>query len=397
MKHLFKKGKVLFLSYTIIMEVKIMENKVCKRCIMSSSGDPNISFDENGFCNYCNEAIEKMKKSYFPNEEGKKRLSEMIARIKEKSKDSKYDCIMGVSGGLDSSYLLYLGTKWGLRILAIHIDDGFDTNISSSNIKKLIKACGCDYIEIKPDAEQYANINKAYLKAGVPNIAVPQDNILFAELHFQMRKYKIRFFLSGSNFSLESILQSGNTHTAYDLVQIKDIFRKYGTGKIDKLRFMSTSDMQKDQRILHYETLAPLNLVDYRRDSAFKELNEFCGFEYYGRKHLENIFTAFVQLYWLPKKFNVDKRKSHLSSMIISNQLTREEALNELQEPMFEKEMMEEYIKIIKEKLMISDDVFDNIMSSPARSHDDFKKETDTFAYKLKRIIWRVIKKFKKE
>lgn len=368
--------------------------KVCKRCIMSDKGDPTIRFDSNGICNYCTDALKEMEKNYFPNEKGEKLLQEMLVKVKEKGKNSKYDCIMGVSGGLDSSYLLYLASKWDLRILAIHINDGFDTEISKENIKKLIGAAGCDFVEIIPDAKQYANINKAYLKAGVPNIAVPQDNILFAELHAQMRKYNIKYFMSGHNYSLESILQNGNTYTVYDVVQIKDIFKKYGTGKIDKLKFMSMTDMVKDQKVLHYETITPLDYVDYRRDKAFAELKDFCGFEYYGRKHLENVFTAFVQLYWFPKKFNVDKRTSHLSSMIISNQMTRDEALKVYSEPIYDEQMMDEYIDIIKKKTNISDKEFEEIMSNPIHSHDDYRKYTDTISYKIQRIGWHIIKRF---
>lgn len=366
-----------------------MHERICKRCIMTSKGDPTISFDENGFCNYCTDALERMRNEYFPNEEGEQRLKSLLLEIKEKGKKSKYDCIMGISGGIDSSYLLYLGSTWGLRILAVHINDGFDTEVSKSNIKKLVEITKCDYVEVIPDKEQYANINKAYLKAGVPNIAIPQDNILFAELHAQMKKNKIHYFLTGANFSLESILQKGNTYDAYDVVQIKDIFKKYGTGKIDKLKFISTAQREKDQMVLKYKTVAPLDLVDYRRDKAFKELKEFCGYEYYGRKHLENIFTAFVQLYWLPLKFGVDKRTSHLSSMIVSGQISRDEALREYNLPIYEENMMNEYIRIVKEKTNISDSEFEEIMNTPGRSHSDFKMEIDTFVYKVIRLAWR--------
>ncbi len=365
--------------------------KRCLRCIMNDNGDPTITFDKQGYCCYCSDALARMKTTYFPNEEGTRKLEVLLKEIKEAGKNSKYDCIMGISGGIDSSYLLYLGSKWKLRILAIHINDGFDTDISKNNIKKLIEKTNCDYIEVVPDPEQYANINKAYLKAGVPNIAIPQDNILFAELHAQMKKYKIHYFLTGANFSLESILQKGNTYDAYDVVQIKDIFKKYGSGKINKLTFMSTAAREKDKKVLKYKTVAPLDLVDYRRDKAFEELKTFCGYEYYGRKHLENIFTAFVQLYWLPQKFNVDKRTSHLSSMIISKQITRDEALHEISEPIYDEDMMSKYISIIKEKTNISDEEFSEIMNSPSRSHDDFKKEVDSFSYKMLRVVWRIL------
>ena len=146
------------------------------------------------------------------------------------------------------------------------------------------------------------------------------------------------------------------------------------------------------QIILKYKTVKPLDLLDYNRDRAFEELNKYCGYEYYGRKHLENVFTAFVQLYWLPKKFNVDKRTSHLSSMIVSGQMTWEEALKELELPIYDEIMMDKYIRIIKDKTNISDAEFDRIMNSPSHSHDEFKKEINTFSYKIIKIIWRIMR-----
>ena len=155
----------------------------CTRCIMDDSSDSTIQFDEKGQCNYCTKAINDIGAIYFPNEEGQRRLEILLSDVKQSGRGKKYDCIMGLSGGLDSSYLAYLGYKWGLRILAIHIDDGYDTEISKNNLKKLIAATGFDYEIIQPDMEQYDGLTLAYMKAGVPNIAVPQDNVLFAFLY----------------------------------------------------------------------------------------------------------------------------------------------------------------------------------------------------------------------
>ena len=308
----------------------------CTRCIMDNSSDPTIRFDENGVCNYCTTAYRMKEKIYFPGPEGKILFEQMIEQIRKDGRGKPYDCVVGLSGGLDSSYLAFLIAPYHLRVLAVHIDDGFDTEISQSNLQKLVSATGFDYQVIRPDPEQYNALTLAYLKASVPNIAVPQDNILFAFLYSRVKKYHIRHFLSGGNFSLECILQQGNTHDAFDVANIFDINRKYGTLPINKLKFLSRTRRALDQRFLRIESWRPLNYIDYNRDRAFRELHEFCGFEYYGRKHLENILTAFLQLYWMPKKFGVDKRTSHLSSMIVSGQMTREQALKEYAEPLYD-------------------------------------------------------------
>ena len=318
---------------------------------------------------------------YFPNAQGQLKIKEMIARLKKDGDGKEYDCMMGISGGLDSSYLAYLGSMWGLRILAVHIDDGFDTEISKKNIERLIAKTGFSLVTIKPDPKQYYGLIKAYMKAGVPNLAVPQDNILFSNLYSYMEKEKIRWFLSGANFALESITPRGNSHSAYDYTNIKDIHNKYGDKPIDKLTFLREID--RNIKRPHY-TMCPLNYIDYKRERAFKELNDFCGFEYYGNKHLENEFTAFLQLYWLPRKFNVDKRKAHLSSMIVSEQMTREEALKELKKPLYDESMMSGYIEHIKRELEITDEEFDKIMKSPTHMHEEFKESS---FLKFKRII----------
>ena len=362
----------------------------CTRCVMDNSSDSTIRFDSNGVCNYCTAAYEQIGKTYFPNEEGKRKLDELVRTIKEYGKDKKYDCIMGLSGGLDSSYLAYLGSKWGLRVLAVHINDGYDTDISKSNLEKLVKATGFDYEVVTPDAEQFNALTLAYMKAGVPNIAIPQDNVLFAFLYKKMKEYKIKYFLSGGNFALESILQQGNSYRAFDVDNLKDIHKKFGTKPIDKLEFLSTMQMRLDNKLLGIESPRPLNYIDYNRDRAFKELKEYCGFEYYGRKHLENILTAFIQLYWFPKKFGVDKRTSHLSSMIVSGQMTREEALKELSEPLFDEKMMEEYIEIILNNLNITKEEFEAIMAAPVHQHNEYAVEDSNLMNKAFDLLHKI-------
>ena len=225
------------------------------------------------------------------------------------------------------------------------------------------------------------------MKAGVPNIAIPQDNVLFAFLYEQVRKYKIKYLLSGLNFALESILQVGNTHVNSDVIHIRAIHKQFSNRGLDKLSFISTNRKLIDRYLFGLKTVTPLNYIDYNRNRAFRELAEFCDFEYYGRKHLENKFTAFVQLRWFPEKFRVDKRTSHLSSMIVSEQMTREEALKELEKPMYDETQMQEYVRLIKNELHVSDEEFEEIMRAPIHRHDEYPVEDNTFLYKVIKAI----------
>lgn len=350
---------------------------------MDSNSDPTMTFNKVGYCNYCSNALVQLNKRYYPNEEGAKKLEQLVNTVKSEGQGKKYDCIMGISGGLDSSYLAYLGYKWGLRVLAVHINDGYDTEVSKSNIKKLIEKTGFDYMVIEPDAEQFNALTLAYMKAGVPNIAVPQDNILFAFLYDCVKKYKISYFFSGSNLALESIWQTGNTWKNSDVVNIKNIHKRFGDKPINKLKFYSTIDKQFDRFFNKLHTVMPLDYIDYNRDRAFSELDEFCGFKYYGRKHLENILTAFVQLRWYPEKFNVDKRTWHYSSMIVSGQLTRVDALKLMHEPIYNKEEMSVYENIIADNMHITVDELEKLIVAPGHQHVEYGVEDDKLYFKV--------------
>lgn len=345
----------------------------CTRCIMDNKSDRNISFSKNGFCNYCTEALKNIDKIYFPNIVGEEKLQSLLSRLKDENTSNEYDCVMGISGGLDSSYLAYLGAvQWGLRILGVHVDDGFDTEISKRNIERISKFPNLDLKIIKPNSKQFSELIKAYMRAGVPNLAVPQDNVLFASLYKFLKDNNLRTFLSGGNFALESILQKGNTHNTYDLRNLKYIHKKFGKGSIGKLQVFSAFKKDIDSYVLKIETLRPLNLIDYNRDKAMNELKDYCGFEYYGSKHLENDLTKFIQQYWFYKKFNVDKRTSHLSSMIVSGQLTRSEALEQYKLPIYMDADIEMTINNVLNKLGMERAEFNKIMSEKPHQHFEY-------------------------
>ena len=347
---------------------------------MDNDHDTFIRFDEEGVCNYCKTALENKEMVYFPGEKGKEKIEALVRQLKKEGEGKKYDCMMGISGGLDSSYLAMLGHKWGLRILGVHVDDGFDEQVAIENIKKLCDKCGIDLVTIAPDAEQFNDLTRAFFLSEVPNVAMPQDNILFACLYDYARKYGIKTFLSGGNFALESILKHTETANVFDMRNMRDIHRKFGTKPIDKLPFLSNYRRVFDRYFRGINSKRPLNYIDYNRERAIQELKEFCGFQYYEMKHCENKLTKIIQLYWLPLKFHNDKRHSHFSSMIVSGQMTREEALKELQKPLFNEDSMQRDLDIVLNRIGLDRGVFDEIMKRPGRKHSDFKT---SLSYKL--------------
>ena len=348
--------------------------RICSRCVMDNESDRTIEFLSDGTCSYCNYALSRKDQVYFPNAEGEGKLELMINNLKREGKGKEFDCLMGLSGGLDSSFLAYLGsTKWDLRILAVHIDDGFDTEIAKSNIKRLCEKCKIQLMIEKPDETQYMDLLRSFIRSGVPGIAIPQDNVLLACLRRYAKRLNLKSYLSGANFALESILQRGNGYTAADCVHIRAIHKKYGEVPLNSLPLISIFQRYIGQKYIdRINTYRPLDFIEYNKDQAIRELESETGFNYYGGKHYESVFTKFVQVYYLPKKFRVDKRKSHLSSLIISGQMTRGEALEELKKPLYDELQMEQDICNILQKIGMSRVEFDRIMKEPAKSHSDY-------------------------
>lgn len=349
-----------------------MKYQICNRCVMDNVGDPDIRFDENNLCNYCNRAESLLSTLWYP-EKDRKRLGQLVEKLKLEGKGKAYDALIGISGGLDSSYIAYIMSSYGLRLLAVHIDDGLDTDIATRNIRALCEHCGITLRTVCPDAEQYYALTKAYFLAGVPELAVPQDNLIFTYLYDCATENDIKYFISGSNLALESILQKGYMISPRDLKNIMDIQRNFGTKPIDKLRLMSDRKWNALEKSAHFEVLKPLNLIEYDRNGAIEEMRAAFGFEYYGRKHYESHLTRFMQTYYLNKKFGIDKRKSHYSSMIMSGQLTREQALELLKEPLYIESELEEDIIILCDKLGFTREEFDALMEQPGVPHTRYK------------------------
>ncbi len=345
----------------------------CSRCVMDNAIDKQITFDEMGHCSYCNDIEKRMPYEYFP--EGRLQFESIVKGIKDDCKGDKYDCIVGVSGGIDSSYILYLGHKYGLRMKAVHIDDGLDNPIATENLKKLIDKIGCDYVTIEPKRDEYADIIYALLKASVSNLAIAQDNLIIKAIQEYGEKNNIKYCLDGSNFAHESILERDvDGINPCDKKFIISVHDRFGKVPIKSLEFMTLGDRYiKRHTIKEFKHVRPLNYINYNLEEAIKKLTDFCGFKYYGGKHHESILTRFMQCYYLPLKFGLDKRKSHYSSLIMSGQMTRTEALEKLEMPLYENtDMLAEDKSFLADYMGITVEEMDKMISQPPVSMNSY-------------------------
>ena len=348
------------------------KEQICTRCVMDNISDSTIRFEKDGTCNYCNDSLKAKDNVYFPDETGKLKLDALMLKIKKEGEGKKYDCMMGISGGLDSAYVAYLGYKYGLRVLLLHIDDGFDASVATENIKRISDSFKFDLIVEKPDRARFNDLVKSFILAGVPDISILQDSVLFSILYRVAVKNKIRYVLSGFNFSLESITQAGMDYT--DRIHIKDIHKKFGKVPLNgKPELFSIFHKRIKYGFFHkIQSLKPLFYIDFNARKAFDELNSVCGYKAYGNKHSESTLTKFLQEYYLPVKFKIDKRKSHYSSMIVSGQMTREEALKRLSEPLYDDNLIWKDIDFVINEIGMNRDEFNKIMTEPPRQHSEF-------------------------
>lgn len=364
----------------------------CTRCVMDNASDRTIHFDKDGHCNYCNDIIRRMPSEYYP--DGEKKLLEIVEGIKEECKNDEFDCMVGVSGGIDSSYIMYLGYKYGLRMLAVHIDDGLDHEAAIENIRKLTEKTGAKSIKIEPKRDEYADILYSLFRASVSNLAIAQDNLIIKSLQEYGEKNNIRYILDGSNFAHESILERDRTGVnSSDRKYILSVHKRFGRIPVSALQFMSLTDRYIRRHMKGtFKHLRPLNYIDYRLDEAIDRLKDFCGFEYYGGKHYESILTRFMQCYYLPEKFGIDKRKSHYSSLIMSGQMSREEALERLEKPLYQSaEMLMRDKKFLAEYMDISLDELENMIAMPPKGEREYPhswlNEAAPLARKFRKVL----------
>ncbi|MEM9077493.1 MAG: N-acetyl sugar amidotransferase [Bacteroidota bacterium] len=353
-----------------------MDYRVCTRCIMDTT-DPDITFDKQGVCSNCKRFDEVYFKRIIPVEERDQKLRELINEIKKKGKGKKYDCIIGVSGGVDSTYIAYLVKKWGLRPLAVHFDNGWNSELAVSNIEKTLQNLDIDLYTHVVDWDEFKDIQLSFLKASTPDAEIPTDHGIIALLFKLASKYNIKHILNGHNYATEATLPLKWGYGYYDSKYIKDVHGKFGSKKIKTLPMMGLFKLFWYTQIRKIKMVSPLNLVDYNKETAMKQIQDELGWVYYGGKHYESIYTRFFQAYILPRKFNIDKRKAHLSTLINSNQINREKALAEMSLPIFPADKLEEDREYVIKKLDISEDEFNNLMELPTKDFTSYKTHYD--------------------
>jgi N-acetyl sugar amidotransferase len=352
--------------------------KACKRCLFNASNYPEMILDQEGICDIClvndmriNKALDKRKKF----------SEQQIIQLLKTNKKGKYDCLIGISGGTDSSYMVYLAKKWGLNPLLLHVDGGWNTETSVINIEKIVTKSGFDFVtEVLPWNEM-RDVQQAFIKANVIDIDLPFDNAMLKYNYLTAEKYKIKFILNGYSTLTEGVMPSSFTHYKLDKRNILAIHQKFGETPLKQLKFIGTSGHFVYDRVKKIRFLYPLDLFDYNKSQAKRVIAEEFDWKDYGGKHYENVFTRFYQGKILPIKFNIDKRVSHLSMLICVNQLSQKEAFDELTStPPYPNPLLERDDELFfRKKLRLEKNFFDLYLKSTPISHRVYKSDLDYY------------------
>jgi len=346
--------------------------QMCTRCIMDTS-DPDIAFDEAGLCNHCRECETMMQTQTLPTEQRWKALGQIVSEIKATGQGQEYDCIIGVSGGVDSTYVAYLAKQLGLRPLAVHMDNGWNSELAVSNIEKVLKKLDIDLYTYVLDWEEFKDLQLSFLKASVSDAEIPTDHAIHAVLYQQAARRNIGYIIFGTNLATEAILPVSWTFGIQDWRYISGIHQQFGTKPLKTFPHVGYWTLNYFYRqIKRIKHVSVLDYIDYSKADAMRVLTDVLGWRPYGGKHYESIYTRFFQGYILPTKFGIDKRRAHFSTLIVSGQMTRDEALAEIKQPPYAGYMQEEDMDYVLKKLGFSEEEFQRIMALPVRAYHDY-------------------------
>jgi N-acetyl sugar amidotransferase len=343
----------------------------CRVTLMDTT-DPDITFNAAGECHYVAHFREKLLPQWKPEGEPE-RLQALFERIRREGRGREYDSILGLSGGVDSSYLAHLARQYGLRPLVVHTDTGWNSELAVKNIENIVTRCKFDLVTHVVDWPEMQDLQRAFFNAAVPNQDMPQDHAIFAAYYGLAAKHGIKWALNGNNFATESILPSAWGTDAGDLRHILAIHRRFGSIPLRQFPRMGYIKYGVNFRVLHrLNVIKPLNLIHYRKDEAMRLLASQFDWRYYGGKHYESRFTKFFQGWYLPYKFGYDKRLAHLSSLILSGEMTRTEALDEMQREHYSEADLREDMTYMQKKLGVSQTEFARLMDLPPQAHEDY-------------------------
>ena len=355
--------------------------KRCTNCVMDTT-DPAITFDDQGRCHHCRAFENEIRPNWHPNERGKRELEQLGRRIKETGEGREFDCIIGLSGGADSSYLTYVATEvLGLRPLLFHVDAGWNTQEAVNNIERLVTKLGVDLFTEVIDWEEMKDLQAAFFRSGVPHLDFPQDHAFFATLYKFASKHKIRTILTGANYSTECVNNPVSWfYYPSDSTQLRDIQRKFGTRPLTT--FPKTSVLWHKVYLPYVRQIRverPLNLGPYVKREAMSFLTERFGWQPYPQKHFESRFTKFHEGYWLPARFGYDTRKNHFSSFILTGQMDRVTALERLKEPALDAETVRREKEFICNKLDMTPEEMQRCFELPKKTYRDYRNQSWVF------------------
>lgn len=359
--------------------------KVCKKCIYDERV-PSISFDSDGVCNYCHQ-LEKLKDEYGTgSEEGENKFKDIVEQIKKDGKNKKYDCIIGVSGGTDSSYMLYLTKIWGLRPLAVHYDNTWNSAIATENIRKVLTALNIDLYTHITDNKESDDLFKSFFFAGVAGLDATTDLALAEVMYRAAWKYKVKYVLEGHSFMEEGITPMGSNY--FDGKFIQSIHNIFGKKVMKSYPLMTLSRFLFWIVCARIQKIRPFWYIDYNKDDAKKFLEKEYDWKYYGGHHLENRITSFAHSIYLPQKFNMDLRNNTLSAMVRNGKMSREEAWEEYNTPPHVEKDLVEYFK---KRLNLSDEEYEEIMARRPKSWQEYPTYKKRF--ELLRPLFKILAK----
>jgi N-acetyl sugar amidotransferase len=360
---------------------KKLEYNICTNCVMDTS-DPDISFDNDGVCDHCNDFHQNLQPRWQTNEIGRRELNSIIENILLSGKGKEFDCLLGISGGVDSSYMLHMAVReFGLRPLVFHVDGGWNSELAVHNINVMIDKLGVDLFTEVINWEEMRDFQLAFFKSGVPHIDIPQDHAFVATLYRFAEKYKIKYILNGGNFSTECVQYPLKwLYYGTDMAQIKDIVKRFGTVNMETYPF---SPILRHKLYLRYlrgvQVVKPLNYLPYLKSEAIDLLEKEYGWKSYPQKHFESRFTKFFEGYWLPERFGFDTRKVQFSSLILTGQMAREEAIERLKYPAYDPATIKDEFDYIATKLGISPDELRQYFTMPKKYYWDYKNRQHIF------------------
>jgi aminotransferase len=359
-------------SYGHLASLGKQAYRICTRCVMDTS-DPEITFDLDGICSHCRFFDEKIVPRWLPDSRGEALLESKLEEVRSKGKGKRYDSIIGLSGGVDSSYVAVKAVEWGLRPLAVHVDAGWNSELAIRNIERIVTRLDLDLHTIVIDWEEMRDLQLAFLRANVANQDTPQDHVFFASLYEYAAGNSFDYVLSGANYATESILPRAWGYSAMDGRHLKHIHRRFGGQPLGSFPVVGFARLHIYYPYLRrLKVISPLNYMPYRKNEAIAYLEKEYDWRYYGGKHYESVWTQFFQSYYLPTKFNYDKRRAHLASLVLAGEMPRDEALRELAKPPYFDNEIATYKAFIAKKLRISIGDLEELIRQPPRHHSDY-------------------------